>query len=370
MRIALVHDWLNHKRGGAEAVLLELARLYPEADIYSLIYQADLFPELTGRKVVTSSLQQYPKQLRNNPKYLLPAIRRAVEKWQFGNYDLVISSSNAWVKNITIPKGTKHICYCHSPARMLWDQWPSYLNKQFPPKRRIQPARLALLKLCSSLRVWDYYGSRGVSEFVANSDYIASRIKKFYGRSSTVIYPPVLVSSIVSPNKPNKDDFYLVVSTLAAYKQINLAVEAFKKSGRRLIIAGDGADRKRLEDLAAGQTNIQFKGFVDMATKFKLMQQAKGFVFCSIEDFGIAPVEAMAAGTAVIALRGGGLNETIIEGKTGVFFDEPSADSLNHAISKFEKLSFSKATLVDQAKQFSDKNFDSKFKQFVKDHAQ
>lgn len=369
MRIALVHDWLNHKRGGAEAVLFELAKLYPEADIYTLVYRAEYFPELVTRNVITSSLQSYPKKLRNNPKYLLPAIAKAVGKWRFDKYDLVISSSNAWVKNIKIPKNTKHICYCHTPARMLWDQWPSYLDKHFPPKSRLQPTRLALLKVCSGLRVWDYYGSSGVTEFVANSKYVATRIKKFYGRDSTVIYPPVAVDQFKPVKQVVKQDYYLVLSTLADYKQIDIIIEAFKESGRQLIVAGDGADRSRLEGIAKGAANISFVGYVDEAQKIKLLQEAKGFVFANIEDFGIAPVEAMAAGTGVIALRGGGLNETVVDPKTGIFFDNPNVQSLNTALSKYEKTSFQSSELINQAKKFSDKSFLRNIDKFVQDHA-
>lgn len=369
MRIALVHDWLNHKRGGAEAVLFELAKLYPEADIYTLVYRPDYFPELADRNVITSNLQHYPKKFRDNPKYLLPAIARAVGKWEFDKYDLVISSSNAWVKNIRTSKSTKHICYCHTPARMLWDQWPNYLDKHFPPKRRFQPARLALLKVCSGLRVWDYYGSSGVTEFVANSKYVATRIEKFYRRDATVIYPPVLADQLKPTKQVVKQDYYLVLSTLAGYKQIDIVINAFKESGRQLVVAGDGADRSRLEDIARGAANISFVGYVDEAQKIKLLQETKGFVFANIEDFGIAPVEAMAAGTAVIALRGGGLNETVIEPKTGIFFDSPDAQSLNTALSRYEKTSFNTTALVNQAKKFSAVNFLRNIDKFVQDHA-
>lgn len=367
MRIAIVHDWLNHKRGGAENVLLRLSKLFSDADIYTLAFNPDYFEEIQSR-VVVSGLQKYPKKFRDNPKYLLPAIRKSIGKWKFDSYDLVISSSGAWSKNITLAPNQPHVCYCYTPARMLWDSWPKYLDQQFAPKSRIQPARLTLLKLCSELRLWDYYGSGDVTQFVAISDYVASRIHKFYGRESLVIYPPVEIGAYHPSKSVQKQDYFLVLSTLAPYKRVDIVVQSFAKSGLPLIIAGEGADRRRLENLASGAKNIEFRGYVDETQKTELLQQARALIFPGVEDFGIVPVEAMAAGTPVIALKRGGLLETVVAGKTGLFFEEPTSSSLTQAIRQFDKTSFMQPALFDQSSKFDGSIFDDKIIKLVKSY--
>lgn len=334
MRIAIVHDWLNQKIGGAENVLLELAKLYPKADIYTLIYNFKKFDRyLKNRNVIVSRLQAYPTLMHKKPEMLLPFIKRAVEDWDFSSYDLVISSSTAWVKNINVPKNVRHISYCHSPARMLWDSWPKYLEQhKLGPLRRYY-----VTKLVSKLRLWDYYQSQQNIEFVANSQYVGRRIAKFYKQPSKVIYPPVAVNSLKPKVSVKKKDYYLIVSVIAPYKNIELAVRAFMQSGKRLIIAGEGSDLKRLKSLAHNASNIQFTGRVDEIKKRELLQYARGFIFCSIEDFGITMVESIAAGTPVIALKGGGAKEIVRENITGMFFDEPNEFSLNSTIDRFEK---------------------------------
>lgn len=334
MRIAIVHDWLNQKIGGAESVLFELAKLYPDADIYTLIYNSKKFDKhLKNRHVIVSRLQAYPSIMHKKPQTLLPFIKRAVEEWDFSSYDLVISSSTAWVKNINIPKSVRHISYCHSPARMLWDSWPKYLEQhKLGPLRRYY-----VTKLASKLRLWDYYRSQENIEFVANSKYVSNRIAKFYKQPSKVIYPPVAVNSLKPKATLKKKDYYLIVSVIAPYKNIELAVRAFMQSGKQLVVAGDGADLERLKLLAHDSSNIQFTGRVDEAKKRELLLYARGFVFCSIEDFGITMVESIAAGTPVIALKGGGAEEIIHEDITGMFFDEPNESSLNKVIDQFEK---------------------------------
>jgi glycosyltransferase involved in cell wall biosynthesis len=332
MKIAIVHDWLNQKVGGAESVLFELAKMYPKADIYTLVYNKKFDKYLRERVVYKSKLQKFPGFIKKRPKLLLPFIKSAVQKWDFSKYDLVITSSSAWVKNISVPKGTKHICYCHTPARMLWDSWPGYIKDM-----RLGPVlRFYLVKLASKLRLWDFYQAQGNIEMIANSQYIANRIKKFYHKPAKIIYPPV-ETEFLANNQQAKQDFYLIISILSKYKNIELAINAFKANGKKLVIAGDGPELNNLRNIAKGHKNIEFKGRVDDRMKKDLLSIAKGFVFCSIEDFGISMVESIAAGTSVIALRGGGASEIIVEGETGLFFDEPSIESLNAAINKFEK---------------------------------
>jgi glycosyltransferase involved in cell wall biosynthesis len=333
MRVAIVHDWLNQKVGGAESVLFRLAQMYPDADIYTLVYNHKKFDKyLPGRNIITSRLQNFPSFIKSRPRLLLPFIKGAINKWEFSNYDLVITSSSAWVKNINVPKETKHICYCYSPARMLWDSWPRYVMKQ-----KLGPiTKFYIVKLASSLRLWDYYQSQNDIKFIAISNHVKSRIAKFYHRESVVIYPPVELANFKSEPLPKKD-FYLIVSILAQYKNIELAIEAFRSSGKKLVIAGDGPDMQRLQSVAKGASNITFLGRVDEAKKIELMASAKGFIFCNIEDFGITMVESIASGTGVIALQGGGANEIIKQNSTGVFFIKPDEESLNKAIIDFEK---------------------------------
>ena len=333
MKIAIVHDWLNQKVGGAENVLFELAEMYPQADIYTIIYNSKKFDNhLKNRYVHKSWLQHLPGFIKKRPKLLLPFVKSAVTRWDFEPYDLVISSSSAWVKNIIVPSKTRHICYCHTPARMLWDSWPGYIKDM-----HIGPIlRFYLIRLASRLRLWDYYQSQGNIEFIANSHYIAGRISKFYHKSSKVIYPPVDTIHTAEA-LGNKKDYYLIVSVLSKYKNIDLAIKAFKINKKNLIIAGDGPEIESLKSIAKGHSNIKFVGRVDEPTKAGLLQNAKGFIFCSIEDFGIAMVESIASGTPVIALKAGGALEIIKEGNTGMFFDEPNATSLNEAIIKYEK---------------------------------
>lgn len=354
MKVAIIHDWLNTKIGGAEAVFFELARLYPEADLYALICDYPKFGSyLSGRPVQTSRLQNYPDFLKKRPQFLLPFIRRAVGKINLDSYDLVISSSTAWVKNVRIGETTKHLCYCHSPARMLWDSWPGYLESQKVGPFRIGPiGRYFISKIASPVRIWDYYGSAGVDQFVANSQFVARRIKKFYQRDSVVIYPPVNTELLDSQYKQTKQTYYLVLSVLSRYKNIDLAINAFKESGKKLIIAGDGPDTERLRELTKGHHNISLVGRVSDLKKNKLLQEARGFIFPGIEDFGIAPVEAMAAGTPVVALAEGGVCETVINEKTGVFFDLATVESLNDAIKKAEGITFKSNQLAIQAKKF------------------
>ena len=334
MKIAIVHDWLNQKVGGAENVLIELTKMYPTANVYTLVYNPHNFDKyLNKKRIITSRLQAYPAFMRNRPFLLLPFIQKAVRSWDFGEYDIIISSSTAWVKNINNPGGVRHICYCHSPARMLWDSWPKYLRGfKLGPVRKYYINRLA-----SKLRLWDYYQSQQNIEFIANSKFVEKRIDKFYHQPSKVIYPPVGINSATSKHTHKKEDYYLVLSVVAPYKNIELAVRAFMDSGKRLIVAGEGEDLNRLRTIASGADNIEFRGRVNEDQKQHLLDHARGFVFCSIEDFGITMVEAIAANTPVIALKGGGASEIVRPGVTGVFYNEPTETALNKAITLFEK---------------------------------
>jgi len=362
MKIAIAYDWLNTKSGGGEATLKQILTLYPAADLYCLVYNPAKFADLAaGHRVVTSRLQRFPAFMQKNPSLLLPFITRAVDNFNFQDYDLVISVSSAWVKNITIGKNTKHICYCFSPARMIWDSWPKYLDSQKLGPLKIGPvSRFFITKLVSKIRLWDYYHSQGVDEFIAISKYISGRINKYYGRTSLVVYPPVeLVTSVAKASKDPKD-YYLILSVLSRYKNIELAIKAFSENGLQLLVAGDGPDSSRLKNLAKGHKNIKFLGRVGHDKKWLLLAQAKALLFVSIEDFGIAPVESIAAGTPVVALSGGGLAETI-NSNNGIFFEQNSVASLNKTIKQFQLKSFDTAKIRLSAQSYSSESFEHNF---------
>lgn len=365
MKIAIAYDWLNQKYGGGEDTLFKIANLYPDADIFCLVYNPVKFSKyLKNRNIFTSRLQHFPKFMKKNPSLLLPFIPKAVQKLDFNGYDLVISVSSAWVKNISVPKGTKHICYCFSPARMLWDSWPGYLDTQKIGPFKLGPiSKYCVTKTASRVRLWDFYSSQNVDTYIAISKYISARIKKYYKRDSIVVYPPVdLKKNIVISNSKK---YYLVLSVLSRYKNIELVIDTFIKNGNDLIIAGDGPDKNRLEDIAKGHTNIKFLGRVSDNKKQSLYANAKAFIFPSIEDFGITPVEAMNEGTPVVALNGGGLRETVINKVTGIFFDHPTSNDLQQALNTLENTKFNPKNIREQANKFSKSKFEKDFKKTI-----
>lgn len=365
MKVAVVHDWLNQKVGGAEFVLFEIMKQYPEADLFALTYNRKAFRLYLGmREVHTSFLQHMPRFLKQRPQYLLPFVRRAVTSFDFAGYDLVISNSTAWAKNVRVPKGVKHLSYCHSPARMIWDSWPGYLDAKGVKHSVLGSIkRFFITKMASRIRLWDYYATSGIDLIVGNSRYITRRIKKFYGVEAPVLYPPVDASA--RDHLPSEEHYYLVLSVLSRYKNIDLAVEAFKSNGKNLVIAGDGPDRNRLVALAEGAENIIFEGRVNDQRRDELMAGAEAFIFPSIEDFGITPVEAMSFGTPVIALKGGGLMETVEDSVSGVIFDRPTASELGAAVSRAENVSWQRERIQQVAKNFTKEKFAKNLSNYV-----
>ncbi|TAK89746.1 glycosyltransferase family 4 protein [Patescibacteria group bacterium] len=360
MKVALVHDWLNTKYGGAERVLEQLAKIYPEAPIHTLIYNQEAGGSIDPSRIRTSWLQRLPRWLQRRSRYLLPLIPTAIEQFDLSQYDVVISSSAAFSKGVITKPETLHVCYCHTPTRFVWDYWPRYLNEQ-----KVGPLRRAVIhRLTSKLRLWDYYSAERVDSWVANSQTTAARINKYYRQKvDAVIYPGVEVEQF-KPVKPDqKQDYFVTLGMLTPYKKIDLAIAACNQLKRRLIVIGDGPDRARLEKLA-GPT-IEFAGYVDSATRSKLVAEAQALIFANEEDFGIAPVEAMAGGTAVIAYNKGGLTETVVDGVTGCFFNQPTADSLVESLKTFKASDFKTKALTDQAQKFSQQRFADKIQSYV-----
>jgi exopolysaccharide biosynthesis WecB/TagA/CpsF family protein len=360
-RLALVHDWLNRPIGGGERVLLELARLYPEAPVHTLLFDPGRYASrLDPARVRASWLQRLPASLRDRPRYLLPLIPSAVESWDLSGFDVVLSSSVAFVKNVITAPPTLHVCYCHSPMRFAWDYWPRYVDEmEAGPVKRF-----AVTNLVARARRWDLAGVGGVDAWIANSQTTAARLRRYYGVEEVrVIPPPVDVDGLRRLGGAPRGDHWVTLSTLTEYKRIDLAVRAFTDAGRPLIVIGDGPDRERLERLA-GPT-VRFAGHLGDAARAELLAGARALVFPGEEDFGIAAVEALACGTPVVAYGRGGLTEIVADGRTGVFFDEESPAALNVAVERLAGLPIRRDELIESAARFGAPRFREEVRDFV-----
>jgi glycosyltransferase involved in cell wall biosynthesis len=335
MKVAIVHDWLV-TYAGAERVLEQLLLLYPEADLYSLI---DFVPEnerafLQGRRPHTSFLQRVPGARRKYRNYLA-LMPMAIEQFDLSAYDLVISSSYAVAKGVLTGPEQLHVCFCHSPLRYAWDLQHQYLREgNLHSGLRSMLARYILHRI----RLWDLRTANGVDRFIAISAFIARRIWKVYRRESVVIYPPVDVETFTPGGE--KADYYVTASRLVPYKRIDLIVDSFAQMPhRRLVIIGDGPDATKIR--ARLTPNIQFLGHQPLPVLREHLRQARAFVFAAEEDFGIAPLEAQACGTPVIALGRGGVRESVRgldqADPTGVFFLEQTVPALRSAVDEFEQ---------------------------------
>jgi len=345
MRAAIVHYWLLNTRGG-EKVLEALCTLLPNADIFTLFYDPEaVSPVIRSHRVTTSFLNP----LRRFHRHLLPLMPFALEAFDLRSYDLVISSESGPAKGVITSTDTRHICYCHSPMRYLWQLYPEYLEWTGNPV-----SKLIMASLAPPLRVWDYASSARVDEFVANSENVRRRIWKTYRRESEVIYPPVAVSEFVWQTA---EDYYLIVSELVPYKRLDYAVRYFARSGRRLKVVGDGPQFSPLKKLAA--PNVEFCGKVPGPDLRSLFARCRAFLLPGEEDFGITAVESMASGKPVIALGRGGILDSVIDGTTGVFYANPCESDLAEAVERFERTEkfFDVSVLQRQASRFSEKTF-------------
>lgn len=355
MKTALIHDWLV-TLAGAEKVLQAIYELYP-SPIYTLLQDPARLKGsfLEEAEIHSSFLQKFPRAKKKYRSYL-PFFPMAIESHDIRAADLLISSSHAVAKGVMTRPGQVHICYCHTPMRYAWDLTHEYIEQCHGLKKMV------LKMILHYLRMWDVTSSSRVDMYIANSKFVAKRIKKYYGREAKVIYPPVDVNLI--PLQHVKENFYLTASRFVPYKRIDLIVEAFAKMPeKRLIVVGEGPDEDKIKTKAL--ENVQFLGRVDTPRLHDLMGKAKGFVFAAHEDFGIIPVEAQAAGTPVIAFGKGGALETVKPGITGHFFSEQTANSLINAIEEFEAMSFDPETIRAHAMQFSKGRFSREFTQAV-----
>lgn len=355
-KVAIVHDWLIG--GGAERVVLELHRMFPDAPIYTS-YSTDEWRNKLDNKVVTGYLQRLPR-LR---KYI-PFLRA----YWFSNlnlrgFDLVISSSGAEAKGIKVPDGTVHINYCHAPTHYYWSRYEEYLKH--PGFGIFDPlARLGLKLLVWPMRRWDYKAAQRPHQMIANSTYTQDQIKKYYGRDSVVIHPPVDIESFL-PEKAVSRRGFVITGRQTPYKHFDLAVTACSKLNLPLTVIGTGPDHDKLKKLAG--PSITFKGWVSQAEVIASLQSAEGFIFPGIDDFGISAVEAMAAGTPIIAFHGGGALDYVSEGNTGLFFKDQTVGSLADALQSFDASKFDPATIRQAAQKFSPIVFQQRFRAMIKD---
>ena len=360
MKKALVHDWF-YTNGGAEKVVHSIGNIWDDLEYHSLI---DFLDEkdrsfiLKGKKVKTSFIQKFPTAKKNHRKFL-QFFPKAIESFNLNDYEVVISSSSSIAKGVLTNQNQLHICYCHSPMRYAWNLYHEYLeDKNLTTGLKGWYAKRVLHKL----RTWDVISTNRVDHFVANSNYIAQRIKKIYNREATVIYPPVDIQNF--PLEENKEDYYVAASRLVSYKKIALIVEAFNKMpNKKLKVIGEGPEMSKIVEIA--KSNVEILGRKKQDEMVKILQKARALVFAADEDFGILPVEAQSCGTPVIALNRGGLKETVIDNETGVFFQKQETIDIIEAVNKFETLKFDAKVIRKNAERFSKERFEREFKEFV-----
>lgn len=359
MKVAFVHDWLVSWRGG-EKVLDALISLYPDAPVYTLFYNREAMPESINRRlVIRPALLQPLCRLR---KLTLPLLPNFIEAFDFSSFDLVISTSSCVAKGVVTKGKTKHLCYLHSPMRYIWDQQAEYIEGV----AHIPGAASAIRAMTPRLRRWDVSSAQRVDRFVVNSTFVGERCRNFYGRGSVVVHPPIETERFRPSQKPavTGQRYLLAAGALVSYKRFDLAVAAAKRLGRKLIIAGSGPMEGQLRKMAGPETVFEIAPSDDRFTE--LLSGADALLFPGVEDFGMVAVEAMAAGTPVIAFAKGGARDFIVEGRTGLFFHESSGDSLAAAVAKFDESSFDTRELNAYAQGYSRQNFLEKIKNEIR----
>ncbi|MFA7254202.1 MAG: glycosyltransferase [Patescibacteria group bacterium] len=358
MKVAFVCDFLT-KFGGAQRVLLTMHELFPDAPIYCLLYdEKGTKGKFSEFNVISSVVQK--SWLHKHPKFLLSRFPSAVEQFDLSQFDMVISSSDSFAHGVITKPSTFHLCYCHTPMRYAWDWHNEYLKEN---NIRYGLKGLFVRLLLHKIRIWDRVAADRVDKWLSNSENVKNRIKKYYQKDATVLFPPIETGHI--PYSEKSDDYYIIVSRLEPYKNVKAAVLAFNKMGKPLIIIGEGSEYEELAGIA--KNNVRMLGWQDDKSVYKYLSDSKAFIFPVEDDFGMTPVEAMAAGKPVIALRKGGVLETVIEGKTGVFFNNVTPDEIISAVLQFEKNQFSPVDCRKQAEKFSKDLFLKKLKALIDD---
>jgi len=363
MRVALVHDWLTGMRGG-ERCLEVFCELFPDADLYTLVHvPGSVSPTIEKRRIVTSFVRYFPGAGRHY-RYYLPLFPAAIGGFDLSGYDLVLSSSHCVAKGARVPRTAVHICYCFTPMRYVWDMYGEYFGRGAGLL-----ARVVMPSVAAALRQWDRASSRRVHHFAAISRYVAERIRRAYGRTADVIYPPVDVQRFRLADN-GAGDFYLIVSALVPYKRVDLAIEAANRLERRLLVVGTGPEEEKLR-ARAGRT-VEFLGWRDDVETADLYCHCRALLFPGLEDFGIVPLEAMASGRPVIAYAAGGALETVVplggeEPSTGIFFREQTVESLSNAIRRFEDSAhrFVPAALRARAEHFDRPRFKAQMAKYL-----
>jgi glycosyltransferase involved in cell wall biosynthesis len=364
LKTAIVHEWFADY-AGSERVVESFTNIWPDADVFTLV---DLLTE-EERKIVLKSKRpktsfiQYLPFAKTKHRWYLPLFPFAIERFDFSKYDLIISSSHAVTKGLRKNRNQLHISYCHSPMRYAWDNTDLYLNKANISKGLKGYIARSLINY---LREWDLRTASRPDYLIANSKFIAGKIKRIYNRDSDVIYPPVDVNEFEPV--PEKQNYYLTASRMVPYKRVDLIVEAFSMMGdKKLKVVGQGPELENIKRKSA--SNIEILGYKSGKELKSLMRKSKAFVFAAEEDFGITVVEAMACGTPVIALNKGGTSETVVDGKTGILFESQSAESIKNAVVKFEKMKngFDPYQIHRHSEQFSRDIFEKKIKEYVHD---
>ena len=357
LKVALVHDWLVGE-GGGERVLHDLHLMYPNAPIYTLVYDKSKAPAwLSECDVRTTYIQNWPGG-KTHHRYLLTFMPRAWEALDLTEYDLIISTCSSCCKGVITRPDAEHICYSFSPTRYVWDLYHEYMANASAIKRFFMP------RMIHKVRMWDFQAAQRVDHFAADSNFVGSRIKKFYRRDFTTIYPGTHINEYPILEEP--EDFYLVVSRFVHYKRVDIAVEACNTLGRRLVVIGSGGDEEQKLRSIAGST-VEFLGRVSDKEMEYYYSRAKGFLFPGIEDYGITPVEAMSAGVPVLAYGEGGALETVVNGKTGLFFHDQSVNGLVECIKRFESkgVSYSRQQIHDYSLKFSEDVFKKNMGDFI-----
>jgi len=355
LKVAIVHDYLN-QWGGAENVLKELTKIFPDAPIFTILVDyKKIRNELKDKKIYTSFVQTFPFKLRlyREFSFLYPI---AVETFDLRGFDLILSSTSGFAHGVISPPYSVHISYCHTPLRYAFHFYHEYRKTQ----RLI--SRLVKDILLHYYRIWSYTAGRRVDYFIANSKETKRRIELYYGKEARLIYPPV-DTDFFKPSDSGKEDFFLFVGRLRDYKRLDLAISATKELGYRLVVVGERNNLNSIK-LKSGE-GVKFLGRVSKEKLRELYQKAKALLFPGLEDFGIVPLEANACGTPVIAFKGGGALDTVIEGETGLFFEEQTKEALIEALLRFEKMKFSKKKMFENALRFSKEKFRENIKNFI-----
>jgi len=356
MKIALVHDYLVQV-GGAEKVLECFTELFPYAPIYTLVYDRELMHGVfAGKNIKTSFIQKLPFA-KSRHRIFPPLMPMAIEQFDFSDYDIVISDSNSFAKGIITGPETLHICYMHTPMRYAWDDCQKYTSDFSFPNLIKKFVPFAM----NYIRLWDRVSADRIDRIIANSNFVARRIRKYYHKESVVIHPPVNVKNFYISD--TQEDYFLIVGRMMAYKKNDIAIKAFNKLGLKLKIIGRGPEQKRLKNIAG--PNIEFLGRIPDEKLAEYYAKCRAFIFPQEEDFGIVAIEAMASGRPVIAFRGGDIPEHMEEGKTGIFFDVQEPEAIIAAVEQFQHQRFDPDYIRSKALKFDREIFKSKIKDYV-----